>query len=110
MSKLDTIEVLPESTGGRTHIRFTSGEFCDIVFMLGEVSFSEDEEKDECVMSYNYDIIDNPNDIFDEEVFQKYIGDLLIELIQNQIENNELVYNGGTNADRTGDIEQSDCE
>lgn len=108
MSKSDEIEVLSESTSGIHHIRFTSGEFEGIVFTLGQVTFKEDDERDECVMSYDYDIISNPLETFDEDDFKQYVGDLLIEMIQDQLEKNDLVYTGGVDENRTIDTEQSD--
>lgn len=105
MSKLNSIEVLAESTAGRFHIKLIDSEFSGIVFTLDEVTFSEDDEKDECTMSYHYDIIENPLEVFDEDEFKQYIGDLLIELIQDQLEKNELIYTGGIDDNRTDDIE-----
>lgn len=109
MSKKDTIEVLSESTHGQHHIKFTEGPFGGIIFTLGQVSFKEDEEKDECYMSYDYDILENPQEVFDEELFKQYVGDLLIELIEDQLKSNELIYTGGEDSEiRTDDTEQSD--
>lgn len=110
MSKLDTYQITEEATNGQHHIRFTSGEFEGILFTLGEVNFHEDDDKDECVMSYRYDIIENPLETFDEDEFEQYVGDLLIEIIEDQLEKNELVYKGGIDENRTSNIEQSDFE
>ena len=110
MSKTNQIEVLSESTNGLHHIRFTKGPFDGIIFTLGQVTFKEDDERNECVMSYDYDIISNPLETFDEEAFKPYVGDLLIEMIQDQLDKNDLVYTGGVDENRTIDIEQSDSK
>lgn len=111
MPKLNDIEVLTESTNGCYHVKFVDGEYSGMVLTFGDISFTENEDQDECVMSYHYDVIHNPLETFDEDDFKQYVGDLLIEMIQDQLEREELIYAGGVdNEDRAEYSEQSDSE
>jgi len=57
------------------------------------------EEKDQCTLKYKYDIIENNTDVSivgDEKTeFEKAIGDWVVEMIDQGLLNNELVYYGG---------------
>lgn len=67
-----------------------------VCVQLGEVSFSGGEEDgDEATMSYVYDITEGREMVKDKAAFEKYVGDLLVELITSQLEKQELVFTGG---------------
>ena len=78
-------------------IELTDHKYSGIKFVLGKVQLVE--EKDQCTLKYKYDIIENNTDmsIVDEEKteFEKAIGDLVVEMIDQGLLNNELVYYGG---------------
>lgn len=92
MAKSDEIKVLSEQTDGQHHIEFICGEYCGVIFRLGAVSFSPD---DECTMSYDYDILHQPHENFSIDNFEQHVGDIIVELIKKQLEDNDLIYTGG---------------
>ena len=108
MSKLNYVHVLSESTNGFYHIKFTNEQYSDIIIKFGEISF--DDQGDECIMHFDYDIIKNPNNIDINDDFKQYIGDVILEMIQQQLENNEVIYTGGIDDNRINDIEQLDSQ
>lgn len=78
-------------------IEFTDHKYSGIKFILGKVQLVE--EKDQCTLKYKYDIIENNTDVSivgDKKTeFEKAIGDLVVEMIDQGLLNNELVYYGG---------------
>lgn len=82
----------PYKVVGGTHIELTDTPYAGIVFKFGGVSFEEKE--DECLLHFDYEVVegDAPND----QIFKTYLGDILIELIEEGLARNDIVYTGGT--------------
>ena len=71
-------------------IKITEGKYKDIIFHYGKVGFGKDENPDGTLpMKFDYTVIKNPNDVdtLDNEEFIDYIGDLLIELLDDKLKN-----------------------
>jgi len=69
-------------------IKITEGKYKDIIFHYGKVGFGKDENPDGTLpMKFDYTVIKNPNDMdtLDNNEFIDYIGDLLIELLDEKI-------------------------
>jgi hypothetical protein len=78
------------------------GKFAGVKFTFGEVSFTPPEsgiptEEDNCTLKYNYDIISNADAIADEDIiaFETLLGDLLLQMIDEGVVKNDIVYTGG---------------
>ena len=76
------------------HIR--EGEFKDVIYNYGKVSVYPEEENENGTMPFRfeYNIIDNvgiPRDNFGEDFFV-LIGDILVDIIDDQIKGNMLEY------------------
>ena len=102
-------EVLPETYKGQQLIKLTSGKFSGIIYSYGEVSFVE--EDDQARLKFDYDIHYSCDDLvskLDMEDFPTVIGNILVDLITEQLARNEIVYTGGIDENRTTDSEQSD--
>ena len=105
-------------TTGLDAIKLLEEPYSGIIFTYGKVSFDVDEAKDHLKIKFDYDILHDPlaspNNArggFVEEEFQQYIGDLLQELLHQEIEKNNVTYTGGIDDEnRTGDIIESDSE
>ena len=71
------------------------GEFKDVVYNYGKVSVLEEENSDGLLpFRFEYNIIDNmgiPRDNFGEN-FITLIGDILVDIIDDQIKGNMLEY------------------
>ena len=69
-------------------IKLTEGKFKDIIYHYGKVGFAKEEnEHGQLPMKFDYVIDKNPNDVdtLDNQEFIDYIGDILIELLDEQI-------------------------
>jgi nicotinamide mononucleotide (NMN) deamidase PncC len=89
-------ETVESKTTGLEAVRLTDEPYKGIIFQYGKVSFTPDEENDKLHLKFEYDILDQNNKIFKEEIFEKYIGDLLQQLIMQGVAENSLTYTGGT--------------
>ena len=72
------------------------GEFKDVVYNYGKVSVLEEENSDGLLpFRFEYNIIDNATlerEDFGEEFFT-LIGDILVDIIDDQLKENRLEYN-----------------
>ena len=79
-------------------IHITEGKYRDIKFLMGKVEFKENEAQDNCTLKYNYDIIENPVEFTNQQEiddFETFVGDLLMQMLDEGIKRNDLVYTGG---------------
>lgn len=80
-------------------IEILEHKFSGITFKYGRVEFIEGE--DNLTLKFDYDIIENKhsdtNDIpeADKEEFKTALGDLLVQMLQEGVKNNDLIYTGG---------------
>lgn len=105
-------DILFESCGvtedGGIKIKFTNTEFDDIIFNIGEVTFSEDD--DVMTMHFNYNVHEGVVEPEREAEFKQLIGDFLIQRIQEGVKKNDLIYHGGTDENRTEDPIEPDLQ
>jgi len=101
--------VVESRADGLEAIKLTEEPFAGIIYNYGKVSFDEDETNDKITIKFEYDILDyGTKALTDPAPFEKYIGDLLTELIHRGVAENDLTYTGGVDENRTKDSEQSD--
>ena len=76
-------------------IKLTSGKFSDIIYTYGKVKFADKENSEGQLPSqFNYDVQKNPNNKDTEsEEFRNVIGDILIEVMEEQIEKGRFKIN-----------------
>ncbi len=76
-------------------VMIKDGKFKDVIYKYGKVSIGEEEdEKGNMPFRFEYNIIDNvgiPREEFGEEFFV-LIGDILVEIIDEQLEEENLEY------------------
>ena len=89
-------ETVESKSNGLEAIRLTDEPYKGIIFQYGKVSLDPDEENDKLHLKFEYDILDQNKKIFKEEIFEKYIGDLLQQLIMQGVAANSLTYTGGS--------------
>ena len=65
-------------------IKIVEGNYKDIIYTYGHVKFaSEENDKGEIPLKFDYDVKVNPNNIdTTSEDFRNYIGDILIEVVE----------------------------
>ena len=76
-------------------VMIKDGKFKDVIYNYGKVSLPEEEDENgNMPFRFEYDIIDNvgiPREEFGEEFFT-LIGDILVEIIDEQLEEENLEY------------------
>ena len=75
-------------------IKLTEGKFKDIIYHYGKVSFAPEENPDgKLPMKFDYVIDKNPNDVntLDNQEFIDYIGDILLELLEQKVKDGTAI-------------------
>tara|TARA_R110002153_G_scaffold5873_17_gene27168 strand:+ start:1862 stop:2182 length:321 start_codon:yes stop_codon:yes gene_type:complete len=75
-------------------IKLTEGVYKDIVYKYNHVKFSQTENEDgEIPLKFTFDILSNPSKAsIDTEEFKVYIGDILVELVEEQLKNGSIIF------------------
>ena len=74
-----------------TCIKLTEGKYKDIIYKYGNVGFKPVEDDEKMSVIFDYNILRNPNDVdVDTEEFINYIGDILIDLVEEQLATGKL--------------------
>ena len=87
-------ELLDEDYNGNQLIKLTSTEFSGIIYTYGRVRLLE--EGDQLRVQFEYDIQENPVGVLDPTKFRNHIGDILVDLLDENLLKNNVVYTGGT--------------
>ena len=94
---IDYCFIYPKNDGTAVHIKFLEGPYKDTIFKYGKVKFKE--EGDQVYLLFAYDVLESPvekpSKLEKNNEFKNYIGDLLVELMSNNIEQ-EIVDETGT--------------
>jgi len=99
-------ELLDEDYNGNQLIQLTSNEYSGIIYTYGRVRLVE--EDDQLRVQFEFDIHENPVGFVDRDKFKNHIGDILIDLLEENLLKNNIVYTGGTDENRTTNSEQFD--
>lgn len=99
-------ELLDEDHNGNQLIKLTSREYSGIIYTYGRVRLLEEE--DQLRVQFEFDIHENPVGFVDRDKFRNHIGDILIDLLEENLLKNNIVYTGGTDENRTTNSEQFD--
>ena len=78
-----------------TCIKLLEGKYKGIIYKYGKVGFAKEEKPDGTLpMKFDYDIIFNPHEesSIDKQEFIDYIGDILIEQLEQQVKKGTAVY------------------
>ena len=73
-------------------IKIMDGQYEGIIYKYNNVKFSQTEnEEGQIPLKFTYDIMANPNeeDIKSDD-FRNYIGDILVECVEEQLKNGKL--------------------
>ena len=77
-------------------VKLTEGKFKDVIYHYGEVQLAKEEEElpdGRLPMRFDYTVDKNPNDLdlLDNKEFIDYIGDILIELLEEKLDNGTAI-------------------
>jgi hypothetical protein len=98
-------EVSPDATLDGYYmvaIRDFESQFNDVVFNFGAVEFPDENEP---ILRFDYNIIEGDVKANKKKEFEQTIGDILVELIEQALKKQELIYRGGTDESRNNDPE-----
>ncbi len=103
---IDYCFIYPKDDAQTVHIRLLVGEYKDTVFKFGKVKF---EEKDEQMyLLFAYDVIESPvakpKKLEKDADFKNYIGDLLVEIMSQNIEE-EIIDETGNDHSEKSDLQ-----
>jgi len=103
---VDYCFIYPKEDEKSVHIKFLDGPYKDTLFKYGKVKFEEKNEQ--MYLLFGYDVleskVDKPRKLEKDETFKNYIGDLLVEIMSSNIEQ-DITDETGTN-----DIKESDLQ
>jgi len=71
-----------------------AGKYQGVVYRYGEVKVIENEEKTEASLQFEFDVLDSnglPKEMFDDD-FYKVIGDVLTDILEQQMKEDALQY------------------
>lgn len=102
---IDYCFIYPKDDDQGVHIKFLEGQYKDTTIKYGKVKF---EEKDDLVyLIFGYDVIESKTDIpkklEKDEAFKNYLGDLLVEIMSGNIEQ-EIIDETGNNDSEESDL------
>ena len=85
---LDFCYIYPKDDGTSVHIKLLEGSYKGTIFKYGKVKFKEENEQ--IYLLFAYDVlespIDKPRKMEKDEKFKNYLGDLLVEIMGSNIE------------------------
>jgi hypothetical protein len=103
---VDFCYIYPKDDGTAVHIKLLEGPYKGTIFKYGRVKFKEENEQ--VYLLFAYDVlespIDKPRKMEKDTAFKNYLGDLLVEIMGSNIEQ-EVIDETGTN-----DIKESDLQ
>ena len=80
--------IYPKDDGTSVHIKFLKGPYKDTCFKYGKVKFKEENEN--IYLLFAYDVLESPvakpKKLEKDNDFKNYIGDLLVELMSGNLE------------------------
>ena len=102
---VDYCFIYPKDDSTAVHIRFLQGPYKDTVFKYGKVMFEEKNEQMYLLFAYDVieSVVDSAKKLEKDDKFKNYIGDLLVELMSNNIEQ-EIVDETGTDNIKEPDL------
>ena len=75
-------------------IKITEGKFKDVIYHYGKVGFAKEENSEgQLPMKFDYTVIKKPDNIdtLDNQEFIDYIGDILIELLDEKVKDGTAI-------------------
>jgi len=89
----DDYELVPVEGENIFALKLIDGPFTGITYSYNKCGVSEEE--DHAVLTFEYDIMENREEEYDTKLFEKYIGNILLDLIEKQLATNSVIYSGG---------------
>jgi hypothetical protein len=96
---IDYCYIYPKTDETTVHIKFIDGPYKDTIFKYGKVKIKE--ENDQAYLLFAYDVLEStvekPRKLEKDETFKNYIGDLLVEIMSSNMEQDIIDETGTDN-------------
>ena len=96
--------IYPKDDSQAVHVKLLEGEYKDTVFKYGKVKF--EEKNDQMYLLFAYDVlestVDKPKKLEKSMQFKNYIGDLLVEIMSGNLEQDIIDDAGTDNIEESG--------
>lgn len=103
---LDYCFIYPKDDEQTVHVKLLEGQYKDTLFKYGKVKF--EEKNDLMYLHFAYDVLeskaDKPKKLEKDETFKNYIGDLLVEIMSGNLEQ-DIIDETGTNDSEKPDLQ-----
>jgi hypothetical protein len=103
---IDYCFIYPKNDGTAVHIKFLDGPYKDTVFKYGKVKFKEENEQ--VYLLFAYDVLESPvkkpSKLEKDIDFKNYIGDLLVELMSENMEQ-DIIDETGTDDSKESNLQ-----
>lgn len=94
---IDYCFIYPKDDKTSVNIKLLEGPYKDTIFKYGKVKFKE--ENDQVYLLFAYDVLESPvmkpSKLEKNDTFKNYLGDLLVEIMSSNIEQ-EVIDEAGT--------------
>ena len=98
--------IYPKDDKSSVHIKFLEGVYKDTIFKYGKVKFKE--ENDQVYLLFAYDVLESPvkkpAKLEKDNDFKNYIGDLLVEIMSSNMEQ-EVIDETGTDDSKESNLQ-----
>jgi hypothetical protein len=64
-------------------IRITEGNYKGLTYRYGKINFTEEGEVLRC--NFNYDILENPNNITEDQELVDFLGEIVIDVLEDEM-------------------------
>lgn len=103
---IDYCYIYPKDDETTVHIKLLDGPYKDTTFKYGKVKFEEKNEQ--MYLLFGYDVIESivskPKKLEKDNDFKNYLGDLLVEIMSSNIEQ-EIIDETGTDDFKESDLQ-----
>jgi hypothetical protein len=102
---IDYCFTYPKDDKTSIHIALLNGKYKDTVFKYGKVKFEEKDEQMYLLFAYDVieSVVDTPRMLEKDADFKNYLGDLLVEIMSSDIEQ-EIIDETGTDDIKNPDL------
>jgi len=70
-------------------IKINEGDYAGLLYQYGEVTFNERDDG-QLKVKFRYNMIENPNDLEENQDMKNFMGDILVELLDDQLGEGEF--------------------
>ena len=70
-------------------IKIIEGDYAGLLYQYGEVTFNERDDG-QMEVKFRYNMIENPNELEENQDMKNFMGDILVELLEDQLGEGEF--------------------